>query len=1065
MNKRPLLIFCLLLVGGGLAWLGINWYNKRELSGAAFTEKDLAKAAARLHLDRPTQPEIVHDAPISPSQTVRLAVGSLGLPNDGQNRQLGDLLTVELSGAKGLELVDRQSFDKVLRELEMNLSGLVRAKDAVRVGKLLRADWFLLGSAYSVGGTTGIVARIVDARTGILRDVGIFQGSEDTQRLAGRLADFTRQYRQAAATIKPRVYLAVGGFADMGVNARQSAFPAQLRAYLTGAYQHSSLTLLEREAVSAMLQEVRLDLAGLTEEGSAGEPQPVQSAFWVVDGYFQSYETSGFEVELVLHVNQAFGRSASTTLRGAPEEPLLRRIKESIDTTLAQARSSQARPSRRREISHELDMGRDLMKAAWGIDPAVTLSAGTSLGNELDHPRRRHNLQEAIRAFETVLLLDHTNRQAKLFLAGCLQDWTIGRWDEARYYFQEVANAIPPDQWAKKAQAELKFLNYMHSGNTTLAGNAGDLPGLGIVDPKALELAEKRLIETVRKESYAAFAHFVSEFGTNKAAAADHLETLWPRLKGECSDMVPELLANLLPYVVSTNSPIIAEFRQSLAESVRHPEKVIRCDRYLGTVALVDYEWCMNLRLYPLAVEILQAKREAARNAPGIPFNEKDKVRLAFAYVPLERWRDALTIFEELGEKPVNMDRPGPWGGFRKLFLPAPAAAACRRKLALPSFEIANRFDFGSPCLCLHTPSSFAADQDALWVAAGGKLLQLGFNLATNLQVALPVDESVPITALCLGPDQIWIGTGGAGLVEYNKATGKCRLMTEAEGLLRNDIACLCRQEKALWIGCGQDTGGAVGKDGGLARLDLAAGRLSAFTPSLPANPVASESRTPFIANWDPPNGPPAHALTALGGGLPGEVWMFVAGQGLRRYFSPSGSWSPLSRDLEGRVISFRSDNERLVAGLGFEQVVVGLEINPTGGGTNTVVRTNLILNAAELPRFQAQSHPGRRVLQISHGTLQDEGGLDTYSLREGRWLGSLDSLRLPAPPTSILVDGQDIWVAGWGYVAVVDTSLKSVRKMCYISSRTVDQLQIAGGFIWAQFDGHLHKAPLSSTR
>jgi len=159
-------------------------------------------------------------------------VGWLGLPDETRNGQVADLLTAELTGAKSLELVDRQSLGKVLRELELDLSGIVRAKDAVRVGKLLKADWFLLGSAYTVGGSNAMVARIVDARTGILREVGIFPCDGTVPIMATKLAEFVRGCRQASSEAKPHVFLAVGTFHDLSVNNRLGEFPAQLRAQL-----------------------------------------------------------------------------------------------------------------------------------------------------------------------------------------------------------------------------------------------------------------------------------------------------------------------------------------------------------------------------------------------------------------------------------------------------------------------------------------------------------------------------------------------------------------------------------------------------------------------------------------------------------------------------------------------------------------------------------------------------------------------------------------------------------------------------------------------------------------
>ena len=118
MNKRFLILLSVLLVGGGLVWL-VRWNNGREVRLPAASEKERARAAARLNPNLPTQPEVVASVPITPSRPVRLAIGWLGLPDETQNSQVTDLLTAELTGAKGLELVERRSLDKVLREMEM----------------------------------------------------------------------------------------------------------------------------------------------------------------------------------------------------------------------------------------------------------------------------------------------------------------------------------------------------------------------------------------------------------------------------------------------------------------------------------------------------------------------------------------------------------------------------------------------------------------------------------------------------------------------------------------------------------------------------------------------------------------------------------------------------------------------------------------------------------------------------------------------------------------------------------------------------------------------------------
>src|ERR1017187_9714223 len=107
------------------------------------TDKELAETARRLGggSEFPTPAAVT---PIDLKRPMRLAIGGLGRGDDEQNRQLEDLVLTDLTGAPGFELVERRSLDKVLQELNLSISRLVRAQDAVRAGKLLKADWFLL---------------------------------------------------------------------------------------------------------------------------------------------------------------------------------------------------------------------------------------------------------------------------------------------------------------------------------------------------------------------------------------------------------------------------------------------------------------------------------------------------------------------------------------------------------------------------------------------------------------------------------------------------------------------------------------------------------------------------------------------------------------------------------------------------------------------------------------------------------------------------------------------------------------------------------------------------------
>src|SRR5436190_1366188 len=104
---------------------------------------------------------------LSANAGTRLAIGTFGLTAEKRDGELADLIAAHLSSAPQFELVERRELNAVLKEASLGLSGIVRAKDVVRLGALLRVDQFLLGTSFSISGTNRIIIRLVDARTGV----------------------------------------------------------------------------------------------------------------------------------------------------------------------------------------------------------------------------------------------------------------------------------------------------------------------------------------------------------------------------------------------------------------------------------------------------------------------------------------------------------------------------------------------------------------------------------------------------------------------------------------------------------------------------------------------------------------------------------------------------------------------------------------------------------------------------------------------------------------------------------------------------------------------------------
>lgn len=1014
------------------------------------SDDEIARHTAKIHGPAPEVQPV--QGVLDIKRPVRLAIASLGFADEEPNRKVADLTLADLTGAKGLELVERQSLEKLLQEMNLSLSGLVRARDAVRVGKLIRADWFLLGSPVSLNGTNYIVVRVVDGRTGMLRDAGVFDIEPSPTRIATNLAAFVRQCRQNAAEAKSRIYLAIGSFEDLSLNSRQAALPAQLRSYLTAAYQGANVTLLEREFANTLLQEVRLDLAGLTDEAGADAPV-IQSAYWMVDGYYQSYETTEFEVELVLHFQRMFGKRQEVALREKPGQLLFQRVKASIDEVMQRDKSSRA-PTRLTELRAQLYTGRELLdsvKASRAYNSGydwIDFTGELSVG---EVARLRRNTEEAVRAFETVLLLDPNHREAKIWLADCFKKPFIRRVDEARELYRIILEEPVSDKWTGIAQRELVWGLQERSGpeeardwfqkalqrnaNKSMtefyrhhAGSAANevtiQQGEGT---KAIELAEQRLLERIRSmksiweggsgRSQPNFGmdSFQEAFGGDKQRAAQHLVEFLPRMKAEFPELTPYLLASVLTVQVTPNAQVLQEFEQALDECIEHPTRVFHVQTFWQETRWSVYDWCFRKTNYVLAVKFMEGERRAAAEGHVNDFKDQEKIKLAYAYLATQRWKQALEVFESFSGKTVQTEGGGPWG---KAFYPIPTdkmAAYCRDQLGMVVARNSREFDMGRACICLHEPSAFALDADGVWIGIGNQLLHLHFDLQTNVTVRLPVNAPAPITSVCVGSSKLWIGTDGEGLIEMDKATQKCVRLTEKDGLMMDHISHLHLAKNALWIGYGNKTGG------GLGRFELASRRLTSFTPSLVDN-SSIQNKPAANGSVEKREQPPRQRVGAIVTDPDENVWLLVNGASLRRYQPREDVWQTVL-DLPGGCLF--ADSDHLILGQNLFQYIYAY----------------------------------RR-------TDPCELGVSVMNLKDGKRSVFQDAQGLPCSAvTAMCLDGQNLWLGGSGFIAMVDATKGSVRKFAHITARGVDQIGVGGGYVWAKFDRHLYRAPQQAAR
>src|SRR5205807_4381156 len=119
---------------------------------------------------------------------------------------LADMLITDLTQAPGLEVVQRERLEVVLREQSLQAAGRIEEKTAVRIGRLTGATVILLGSATRAADTLRLDAPLLDVERGTVLGAASVDGRlEDIllleKQLASRLLVFLHRdsgFRMAA---------------------------------------------------------------------------------------------------------------------------------------------------------------------------------------------------------------------------------------------------------------------------------------------------------------------------------------------------------------------------------------------------------------------------------------------------------------------------------------------------------------------------------------------------------------------------------------------------------------------------------------------------------------------------------------------------------------------------------------------------------------------------------------------------------------------------------------------------------------------------------------------------
>ncbi len=102
---------------------------------------------------------------------------------------LAQMLITDLQQAGDIPVVERARIQAVLDELELGHNGMADPTTAARIGKLLGAEWLVLGSYFDLMGTLRVDTRVVRVETGeIVHTAGQAKPRERFQAIEDALA-------------------------------------------------------------------------------------------------------------------------------------------------------------------------------------------------------------------------------------------------------------------------------------------------------------------------------------------------------------------------------------------------------------------------------------------------------------------------------------------------------------------------------------------------------------------------------------------------------------------------------------------------------------------------------------------------------------------------------------------------------------------------------------------------------------------------------------------------------------------------------------------------------------
>ncbi|HYV26505.1 MAG TPA: CsgG/HfaB family protein, partial [Candidatus Eisenbacteria bacterium] len=963
---------------------------------------------------------VVHAA-----QPLRLAVTEFSfgaktesLRDDGA--KLNDLLTARLSREAQFQLVERVELDRVLKEKALSVSGLTQPGKAVQIGKLVKADWLCLPSFQNIEGTNYVFAKIVDVNSGAIRDItSVTLERTNLVATAEALATFLISSRSYVQTPKDRVFVAFGAFQNLGINSRYAGFGDRLRAAMARRFQGTRIAVVERSQVTPLLNEIRLAAGGLTQP--ANKAASIQPAFFIVDGYYQSFYDTESKINIVLCIEMPGNRKQTFSIRELPEA-----VENKIAASIQMALTNVATVSVSQRDEARLQVRRGSGFVGFVSPTAMWPSAGMPV---LDNsPRRKQALKDAISAFESALLLDPEYVTAKQYLARCLADPNINQLERARDLWREVIATTTNAAQMKVARREfaksylevddaqsIELLSAMQSESTNqteIASFDRDLDmayrriGNRVPTQQKLEFAVeswRRRMRSVEQQAlqngsipvYASFrggewSQLYSAVKGDRPAKVAQVETVVSNFMAEFPKLRPYLLGGFIEWhggtipsagresVWDTLSPSWkAWYEEMLADCEQGTNRVFREPTFYVDSLWRDLQMFVRHKDLAIAERLANLLQKNGRQYFARAGLDELDLYTGYLLFQQERWADAAAVFDRVGNREVRTLLAGPWGK-SGVASGRVAADVCRQRIA--GNGGAQAAASGPEIIPAPKPVKafraqeliFKCEDSKLWVADGTSLLEFNPDSGEVNRFALPVtpsemNSSSSFAGMLIAGGKLWIGTHRDGLIAFDPFSRTLTNYTVNSGLMMNVIAGLHVHQDRLWIGYG----------GGVGYYDLRDRRFVGMMNELPVALGGGPSSI-VTSNQSREAAAPRASFHAFANGPSNTLWAATLWGGLFSFDAKSNRWNSATLPCRCQSASLAIAGKFLV-----------------------------------VPCYEPTSWSDRDT-EFGGLLIYDSAKRDCKHLGVGNGLPD-NHLR------SVAVDGTKAWVGGRGFVALVD--------------------------------------------